>query len=185
VIKGWPPLLPEPLKEILLRFFFSMFSLTQAAALAPPTASLLSSLFHPGSGQLVIVAGGGRDLTWPSELIATHLLRASSGRIVQALLHGSARGADQAISAAADQLGWPQIACPAAWQQHGRAAGPIRNRQMIERSLDLASALPLGAGLLVIAFPGSRGTASLVDQARRLSRRSAIPIEVIEIPAAA
>ena len=71
----------------------------------------------------------------------------------------------------------------AAWQQHGRAAGPIRNRQMLERSLDLAAALPLGAGLLVVAFPGSRGTASLVDQARGLSRRSAIPIEVIEIAA--
>ena len=161
-----------------------MRSLTQAAALASPAASLFSSLFLPGSGQLVIVAGGGRDLTWPSELIATHLLRASSGRIVQALLHGAARGADQAIAAAADQLGWPQIACPAAWRDHGRAAGPIRNRQMLERSMDLAAALPLGAGLLVIAFPGSRGTASLVDQARRLSRRSAIPIEVIQIPSA-
>ncbi len=162
-----------------------MLSLTQAAALAPPAASLFSSLFLPGSGQLVIVAGGGRDLSWPSELIATHLLRASSGRIVQALLHGSARGADQAIASAADQLGWPQIACPAAWQQHGRAAGPIRNRQMLERSLDLLAALPVGAGLLVIAFPGSQGTASLVDQARRLSRRSAISIEVLEIAAAA
>ena len=162
-----------------------MRSLTQAAALAPPAASLFSSLFLPGSGQLVIVAGGGRDLTWPSELIATHLLSASRGRLVQSLFHGGARGADQAIASAADQLGWPQMACPAAWQQHGRAAGPIRNRQMLERSLDLASALPLGAGLLVIAFPGSRGTASLVEQARRLSRRSAIAIEVIEIAAAA
>ncbi len=162
-----------------------MLSLTQAAALAPPAASLLSSLFLPGSGQLVIVAGGGRDLTWPPELIATHLLSASRGRLVQSLFHGGARGADQAIASAADQLGWPQIACPAAWQQHGRAAGPIRNRQMLERSLDLAAALPLGAALLVIAFPGSRGTASLVDQARRLSRRSSIPIEVIEIAAAA
>jgi hypothetical protein len=160
-----------------------MRSLTQASALAPPDPSLFSSQFLPGIGQLVIVAGGGRDLTWPSELIATHLLRASSGRIVQALLHGAARGADQAIALAADQLGWPQMACPAAWHQHGRAAGPIRNRQMLERSLDLAAALPLGAALLVIAFPGSRGTASLVDQARRLSRRSAIPIEVIEIAA--
>ena len=129
-----------------------MLSLTQAAALAPPAASLFSSLFLPGSGQLVIVAGGGRDLTWPSELIATHLLSASRGRLVQSLFHGG-------------------------------AAGPMRNRQMLERSLDLAAALPLGAGLLVIAFPGSRGTASLVDQARRLSRRSAIPIEVIEIAA--
>ena len=162
-----------------------MLSLTQAAALAPPAASLFSSLFLPGSGQLVIVAGGGRDLTWPSELIATHLLRASRGRIVQALLHGAARGADQAIAAAADQLGWPQIACPAAWQQHGRAAGPIRNRQMLHQAIDQATALPLGAGLLVITFPGSRGTASLLDQARRLSRRSAIPIEVLQITAAA
>jgi hypothetical protein len=171
------------LKKILLRFFLFMLSLTQAAALAPPAASLFSSLFLPGSGQLVIVAGGGRDLTWPSELIATHLLSASRGRLVQSLFHGGARGADQAIASAADQLGWPQIACPAAWQQHGRAAGPIRNRQMLEGSLDLAASLPLGAGLLVIAFPGSRGTASLVDQAKRLSRRSAISIEVIEIAA--
>ena len=162
-----------------------MFSLTQAAALAPPASSSFSSLFRPGSAQLVIVAGGGRDLTWPSELIATHLLSASRGRLVQSLFHGGARGADQAIALAADQLGWPQIACPAAWQQHGRAAGPIRNRQMLERSLDLASALPLGAGLLVVAFPGSRGTASLVDLAKRLSRRSAIPIEVLEIAATA
>ena len=161
-----------------------MLSLTQAAALAPPAASLFSSLFLPGSGQLVIVAGGGRDLTWPSELIATHLLSASRGRLVQSLFHGGARGADQAIATAANQLGWPQIPCPAAWQQHGRAAGPIRNRQMLERSLDLLATLPLGAGLLVIAFPGSRGTASLVDQARRLSRRSSIPIEVLEIAAA-
>mgnify|MGYP000397699660 CR=1 FL=1 len=102
------------------------------------------------SHSLVIVAGGGRDLTWPSELIATHLLSASRGRLVQSLFHGG-------------------------------AAGPMRNRQMLERSLALIADLPLGAGLLVIAFPGSRGTASLVDQARRLSRRSAIPIEVLEI----
>ena len=73
-------------------FFLPMLSLTQAAALAPPAASLFSSLFLPGSGQLVIAAGDGRDLAWPSELIAPHLLRASAGRLVQALLHGAARG---------------------------------------------------------------------------------------------
>jgi hypothetical protein len=162
-----------------------MLVASEAAALAPPLGSLLGSLSLPGSGQLVVVAGGGRDLAWPSELIATHLLSASRGRLVQSLFHGGARGADRAIASAADQLGWPQIACPAAWKQHGRAAGPIRNRQMLERSLELASALPLGAGLLVVAFPGSRGTASLVEQARRLSRRSAIAIEVLQIPAAA
>ena len=158
-----------------------MLSLAQAAALAPPDPSLLSSLALPGSGQLVIVAAGGRDLTWPPELIASHLLRASGARLVQALLHGAARGADQAIAAAAEQLGWPQIACPAHWQQHGRAAGPIRNRQMLQRSMAVAAALPIGAALQVIAFPGGRGTASLVAQARRLMRRGAIPIELLQI----
>jgi hypothetical protein len=75
-------------------FFLPMLSLTQAAALAPPAASAFSLLVLPGRGQLVIVAGGGRDLTWPSELIASHLLRASAGRLVQSLFHGGARGAD-------------------------------------------------------------------------------------------
>ena len=150
-----------------------MVSLSLAAALAPPVHSLSSPLLLPGSAQLVIVAGGGRDLSWPPGLIASHLLRA--------LLHGAARGADQAIASAADQLGWLQISCPAAWKRHGRAAGPIRNRQMLERSLELIADLPLGAGLLVIAFPGSRGTASLLDQSRRLARRSAIPIQLHQI----
>ena len=52
---------------------------------------------------------------------------------------------------------------------------------MLERSLELIADLPLGAGLLVIAFPGSRGTASLLDQSRRLARRSAIPIQLHQI----
>ena len=69
---------------------------------------------------------------------------------MQSLFHGGPRGADQAIASAAEQLAWPQIGCPAAWQQHGRAAGPICNRRMIDRSIDLAAAFPLGARLLVI-----------------------------------
>ena len=40
-----------------------MSAMPQAAALALPLGSLFASLFLPGSGQLVIVAGGGRDLT--------------------------------------------------------------------------------------------------------------------------
>jgi hypothetical protein len=55
------------------------------------------------------------DLTWPSELIATHLLSASRGRLVQSLFHGSARGADQAITSAADQLGNKKGLLPIDW----------------------------------------------------------------------
>ena len=163
-----------------------MVLLPGAAALAPPfpPSAPLARSDQPGRSQLVIVAAGGRDLTWPPAVIAAHLLRASAARLVVALLHGAARGADQAISVAADQLGWPQIACPASWGEHGRAAGPIRNRQMLQRSIELVASLPAGASLLVVAFPGARGTASLVNQAQRLMRRSALPVAVQQITAA-
>jgi len=51
------------------------------------------------------------------------------------------------------------------WKRHGKAAGPIRNTRMIEE----------GKPDLVIAFPGGKGTANMVAQAR------AAGIEVIEI----
>jgi predicted Rossmann-fold nucleotide-binding protein len=133
--------------------------------------------------QLVIVAGGGRQLAWPVARIAVHLLQISAGRSVRALLHGAARGADQSIAAAADQLGWPVIACPALWQQHGRAAGPIRNRQMLHRAIALLAAAPAGAALQVVAFPGGAGTASLIHHTRALMARSSLPIALRAIHA--
>jgi predicted Rossmann-fold nucleotide-binding protein len=45
---------------------------------------------------------------------------------------------------------------PAAWGTFGRMAGPIRNRKMLEE----------GKPDLVIAFPGGRGTASMVKLAK-------------------
>ena len=44
---------------------------------------------------------------------------------------------------------------PADWEKHGKAAGPIRNRQMAE----YAEA--------VILFPGGRGTDSMYQEAKR------------------
>ena len=110
--------------------------------------------------------------------VALHLLQASVGRSVLALLHGAAPGADQAIAAAADQLGWPVIACPALWRQHGRAAGPIRNRQMLHHAIALLATAPAGAALQVVAFPGGAGTASLVQHTRALMARSSLPIAI-------
>ena len=40
------------------------------------------------------------------------------------------------------------------------------------------------AGLLVIAFPGGPGTASLLHQAHRLQGRSPLPIELIDLATA-
>jgi len=84
------------------------------------------------SRSLVIAAGGGRDLAWPQQRIAAELLARSGGRLVHLVLHGGARGADAAIGRAAQQLGWSALVMPAQWQLHGRAAGPIRNRELLE-----------------------------------------------------
>lgn len=54
---------------------------------------------------------------------------------------------------------------PANWDRDGKAAGPIRNQQMLVE----------GKPDLVIAFPGGRGTADMVRRAK------AAGVEVIEI----
>jgi hypothetical protein len=140
------------------------------------------------SHSLVIAAGGGRDLGWPHQRIAAELLARSSGRLVHLLLHGGARGADAAIGRAAQQLGWSALVMPAQWQLHGRAAGPIRNRELLEQAIAQAVAHSSPSCLtpvLVVAFPGGAGTASLVREARRMSSRSPVPIAVVEVSSAA
>jgi len=81
------------------------------------------------------------------------------------LVHGGAAGADsEAAYVAGYLLEWHVEAHPADWQRHGRAAGPIRNQQMVDSGADL-----------VIAFPGGRGTADLI----RRARAAGIPVRVI------
>ena len=73
---------------------------------------------------------------------------------------------------------------PAQWQRHGRAAGPIRNRELLELAVARAQALSSpghSVSVLVVAFPGGAGTASLVQQARRMACRSPVPIAVVEV----
>jgi predicted Rossmann-fold nucleotide-binding protein len=138
---------------------------------------------------LVIAAGGGRDLAWPHQRVAAELLARSGGRLVHVLLHGGARGADAAIARAAHQLGWSALVMPAEWRRHGRAAGPIRNREILELAVARAEAHTspgVSTSVLVVAFPGGSGTASLVREARRMASRSPVPIAVVEVsPSAA
>jgi len=136
------------------------------------------------SRSLVIVAGGGRDLLWLPAQFATVLLARTSGQLVHGLLHGGARGADRTIGRAAHQLGWPVEVLPADWRRHGRAAGPIRNRELLEQAIGRAEALSFAAApvsVLVVAFPGGAGTASLVREARRLAARAPVPLSVAQI----
>ena len=159
-----------------------------SAAVAHAAALPLPGLLPPpvlAHRSVVIVAGGGRDLAWPVERITSALLQRSGGRAVHLLLHGGARGADQAIGRVAHQLGWRVQSLAAGWHRFGRCAGPIRNRQLLEQALietQAHTSPAFSASVLVIAFPGGPGTASLVQQARHCSSRSPVPVVVMEVP---
>ena len=51
---------------------------------------------------------------------------------VKQFVCGGARGADTLGERWAKQRGYPTVSMPADWDQHGKAAGPIRNAEMAE-----------------------------------------------------
>jgi len=73
-----------------------------------------------------------------------------------AVVHGGSLGADRIAGEQAAALGLEVSPHPADWGKHGRAAGPIRNRRMLDLEPDL-----------VIAFGTGRGTQDTVDEATR------------------
>jgi len=72
---------------------------------------------------------------------------------VSLLLHGGCRGADLDAAQWAKDKGIPTQEFPAAWDVHGKAAGPIRGREMIDAADKL------------VAFPGGKGTEHAVRYA--------------------
>jgi hypothetical protein len=73
------------------------------------------------------------------------------------IITGGARGADYHAEAWARKNSIPFLRFPADWNTHGKAAGPIRNSQMLKESKPD----------LVVAFPGGRGTADMVRKATK------------------
>jgi len=75
------------------------------------------------------------------------------------LIEGEARGADRMARAIGISLRIPVYGFPADWARYGRAAGPIRNKQMLVE----------GTPTLVVAFHdnlrNSKGTRNMVEQA--------------------
>jgi hypothetical protein len=77
------------------------------------------------------------------------------------IVNGGQRGADALSSMWAHWLDIPYREYPADWRNFGTAAGPIRNQQM------LTAEKPD----VVVAFPGGRGTASMVALAKKAGVR--------------
>lgn len=109
-----------------------------------------------------IIICGGRDYTDRARAweVLDGLLDEFGRQVV--IVHGAAHGADALADEWARLCGVQRAPFPAEWEKykpdnprHKNPAGPIRNRQMLDTGADL-----------VIAFPGGRGTADMVRQAR-------------------
>lgn len=104
----------------------------------------------------ILVCG---DRGWTdSEFIYKILEKEASDTVI---IHGAARGADSLAGYAALKLGFKIESYPADWKTYGRAAGPIRNRQM----------LLMGKPHQVFAFhddiENSKGTKDMMKQAEK------------------
>jgi hypothetical protein len=75
-------------------------------------------------------------------------------------ISGGAPGVDTLGEQYAKKHGWSVKRFPADWNKYGRAAGPIRNRQMAEY------------GDILIAFDaGGNGTKSMIQEMRKVRKK--------------
>lgn len=87
-----------------------------------------------------------------------NLLLAGEKHVV---IHGACSGVDMTADKAAKNNNWECQIFPANWAKHGKAAGPIRNQQMIDEGMpDYA---------IIFLSPLSRGT---LDMKNRLDRHN-------------
>jgi hypothetical protein len=103
-----------------------------------------------------VLVCGGRDYS-DHELVCMVLDRIHAETPIDIVIHGGARGADSLAHAWAVDRRVAVVEVKANWKAHGRAAGPIRNQDMLDR----------WEPSMVLAFPGGRGTADMVDRARK------------------
>ena len=102
---------------------------------------------------------GGRDFE-DIQFVFRHLesIYKQVGEITT-IVHGGAKGADKAAGIWADIFNIPTEVYEAEWNKYGKAAGGIRNKEMLEKSK------PDG----LIAFPGGRGTDHMWKHANQMS----------------
>lgn len=110
----------------------------------------------------VLVCGGRTYADWPRlDQVLTDLHRTAP---ITRVLSGAASGADALAERWARQHQVVVSRFLPDWRRLGRAAGPRRNRRMLDE----------GKPDLVVAFPGGKGTADLVRQAHAAGIRVVI-----------
>ncbi len=119
---------------------------------------------HPhraeGPGQQVkVIIAGGRTITDP-ELVHMAMSKfTEGGRWPSEIVSGGANGVDFMGEKWARDHHIPVKLYPAQWGKHGKAAGPIRNKEMA-----------FYADELVAIWSGSPGTANMIGHMRKLGK---------------
>ena len=107
---------------------------------------------------------GGRDFkNWP--LLCGTLDALHAAEPFDRIATGAAPGADTLADSWARSRGISVERYYALWRTYGKVAGPIRNQQMLEKEWPD----------VVIAFPGGKGTADMVERAKK----ARIPVRTI------
>jgi hypothetical protein len=100
-----------------------------------------------------VLVYGGRDFTNQRLAFnALDLIHKEYGFTL--VIDGMAKGADTLGFKWAQDKGLPSERYPAQWDKYGRAAGPIRNKQMLDE----------GKPDIAVAFPGGAGTSNMTKQ---------------------
>lgn len=82
------------------------------------------------------------------------------------IIHGGAKGADRLAGMWAEAAGVPVEVYNADWAKYGKAAGVLRNQQMLDESKPDT----------VIAFAGGRGTFDMIRRARSAGIKVIFPL---------
>jgi hypothetical protein len=117
----------------------------------------------------LLVCGGRNYENW--DLMKDVLDNFLQNNNIDVLIEGEAKGADSMAREWAEDRGIPVMKFPANWMKYGRAAGPLRNKQMLND----------GKPHYAFAFydrprAESRGTANMVGQLKA----AGIPVEEID-----
>jgi hypothetical protein len=140
----------------------------QVSAARPPEDDVVLALQAHAPVQEVrvrVLVCGSRTWTDEDAIYRRLLGLASEHKGDVTVVHGRADGADRLAGRAADRLRLVEEAYPADWDRYGRAAGPIRNAQMLRSGIDL-----------VIAFwdGRSKGTKHMLA----ISEKAGVPVEI-------
>jgi hypothetical protein len=112
--------------------------------------------------QTVLVCG---SRSWRDATVIQRRFAAFPERV--RVIHGDAIGADKTAGTVARYLGHLVEVYPADWRAYGRAAGIIRNLEMLKQRPDLVLAFWDGR---------SRGTKHMIDAARE----QGVPVEIVQ-----